>query len=355
VRFVLAIGVCLAAAATACAQVAAPPPAAISAAPAASPGSVPFTSWALANVHPAVARIVAPGNGTISYGSGTLVHAEGQFGLVVTNWHVINEATAPVSVHFPDGFYSLGTIESVDRDWDLALISIRKPNAAPVALAGKAPQPGETLTIAGYGSGHYRAASGACTQYVAPGLEFPYEMVEVAVSARQGDSGGPIFNSNGELAGVLFGEGQGRTSGSYCGRVRWFLSSVVPKLNQRGAIAATTGLKPIPARPTGIAAAPGQPQVQPPATAKDELLAQGGGVAAQSSAWQSAPMDDDQAPPLAATNAPEGELPQVKQLGWHDIAGESLGEQAKTVLAAVGVLAIILQVLRLLSREPAAA
>ena len=48
-------------------------------------------------------------------------------------------------------------------------------------------------------------------------------MVEVAVSARQGDSGGPIFNSRGELAGVLFGEGHGRTSGSYCGRVRWFL------------------------------------------------------------------------------------------------------------------------------------
>ena len=86
------------------------------------------------------------------------------------------------------------------------------------------------LTIAGYGSGNYRAASGLCTQYVAPGTRFPYEMVEVAVSARQGDSGGPIFNSRGELAGVLFGEGGGRTSGSYCGRVRWFLSSVVPSV-----------------------------------------------------------------------------------------------------------------------------
>ncbi len=40
--------------------------------------------------------------------------------------------------------------------------------------------------------------------------------------------GGPIFNSRGEMAGVLFGEGHGRTAGSYCGRVQWFLSSVVP-------------------------------------------------------------------------------------------------------------------------------
>ena len=30
--------------------------------------------------------------------------------------------------------------------------------------------------------------------------------------------------------------------------------------------------------------------------------------------------------------------PDVIQIGWHDIAGESLGEQAKTVLAGIGVL-----------------
>ncbi len=179
-------------------------------------------------IHPAVARIVAPGRGSVSYGSGTLVYADDQRGVVITNWHVVNEAAAPISVHFPDGFYSLGTVQAADRDWDLAAIVIRKPNVQPVPLAAAAPRPGEVLTIAGYGPGTYRAASGLCTQYVAPGTTFPYEMVEVAVSARQGDSGGPIFNGRGELAGVLFGEGGGRTSGSYCGRVRWFLSSVVP-------------------------------------------------------------------------------------------------------------------------------
>ncbi len=83
------------------------------------------------------------------------------------------------------------------------------------------------LTIAGYGSGKYCAASGPCTQYVAPGLTFPFEMVELAAAARQGDSGGPIFNTRGELAGVLFGAGEGRTSGSYCGRVQWFLDSIL--------------------------------------------------------------------------------------------------------------------------------
>jgi S1-C subfamily serine protease len=84
------------------------------------------------------------------------------------------------------------------------------------------------LTIAGYGSGDYRAAAGRCTQYVAPDSNQPFEMVELDTAARQGDSGGPIFNSRGELAGVLFGTGHGTTSGSYCGRVRGFLESVLP-------------------------------------------------------------------------------------------------------------------------------
>ena len=124
-RFLLAIGVCLAAVSAAGARSPAPREAA----------SQQFSAWAQTNIHPAVARIVAPGQGSISYGSGTLVYADDRYGLVVTNWHVINEATGPISVHFPDGFYSLGSVETVDRDWDLALIAIRKPTASPVALA----------------------------------------------------------------------------------------------------------------------------------------------------------------------------------------------------------------------------
>jgi len=37
---------------------------------------------------PAVARIVVPEKDGISYGSGTLIDARGQFGLVISNWHV---------------------------------------------------------------------------------------------------------------------------------------------------------------------------------------------------------------------------------------------------------------------------
>jgi hypothetical protein len=316
---------------------------------------IPPTSAATqaANIHPAVARIVAPSQGSVSYGSGTLVYADQQAGLVVTNWHVINEASGSISVHFPDGFYSLGSVVRVDRDWDLALIAIRKPNATPVPLASAAPRPGEVLTIAGYGSGDYRAASGYCTQYVAPGTTFPFEIVEVAVSARQGDSGGPIFNAQGELAGVLFGEGNGRTSGSYCGRVRWFLSSVVPDGPTGNALIAAASLPPAVVNER-IAVQPASRQVEPdlpmvaiaPTPTMQTIHVPAPAAATNSAATLAAVPSAPAGQPLAAVT------PAVESLGWEDFAGTTWGEQAKTVLALVGVLGLIFHVLRWLGAAP---
>ncbi|HEY2411425.1 MAG TPA: serine protease [Pirellulaceae bacterium] len=177
---------------------------------------------------PAVARIVVPEKDGISYGSGTLIDARGQFGLVVSNWHVVRDAAGQITVEFPDGFKSPAEVVKTDKDWDLAALSIYRPRVSPIPVTAVAPQPGESLTIGGYGSGDWRMASGRCTQYLAPGVDFPHEMVELATEARQGDSGGPILNQRGELAGVLFGSGPGYTSGSYGGRVLQFLGTVVP-------------------------------------------------------------------------------------------------------------------------------
>ena len=201
------------------------------------PGHLAFQSTAASGVdftsqqpHPSVARIVVPEGEATSYGSGTLVDVRDQYGLVVTNWHVVRDGTGEVEVIFADGFRSKARPLKVDADWDLAALVIWRPTAAPVKLAATAPQPGEQLTICGYGSGNYRAATGRCTQYYAPAENLPQHMVELDVEARQGDSGGPIFNARGELAGVLFGAGQGTTLGSFGGRVENFLASLAPNI-----------------------------------------------------------------------------------------------------------------------------
>ena len=176
--------------------------------------------------HPAVARIVAPEQASTSLGSGVLVDINRNQGLVLTNWHVVRDSRSAVLVQFPDGFQSAGTVVRWDEAWDLAALVIWKPAATPVSIAAADPAIGEILTIAGFGRGPYREESGPCTEYLSPGTGYPQEFVELRARARQGDSGGPILNGRGELAGVLFGQSDGRTIGSCSTRVRTFLATV---------------------------------------------------------------------------------------------------------------------------------
>ncbi|MDR1963024.1 MAG: serine protease [Planctomycetaceae bacterium] len=181
---------------------------------------------------PNVVRLVAFDQSGQSFGSGSYIGNYGEYGLILSNWHVIYGADGLVHIHFPNGFSSYGAVILSDRKWDLALIVIsRPPGSVPLLpISQTTPKPGDPLWIAGYGSGSYRLAGGRCVRYLAPeipqdGSAPQYEIVDLSVSARQGDSGGPILNSRGELAGVLFGSDMIRnTAGSYCERVNRFLN-----------------------------------------------------------------------------------------------------------------------------------
>lgn len=286
--------------------------------------------------HPAVVRVLAEEVDGIAQGSGTLVGVQGPYGLIVTNWHVVRDASGAVTVVFPDGFRSAARVLKVDRDWDLAALLIWRPSVTAVPLAQQAPRPGDPLTIAGYGSGTYRTASGRCTQYVAPSDHHPFEIVEVATTARQGDSGGPIFNQRGELAGVLFGSDGGATAGSYSGRIRHFLASAWPPAEppDQSAVARTGAGEPRP--PVHRL-----PDVEPPAEQVSQLtpLPPLGRTATPG------PSDPDLSPPSLAP--PEEPVPTpAATVQWSDLAGTTLYEQVKTVLAVIGLAAVFLRLTR---------
>jgi len=327
--------------------------------------------------HPAVARIVVPEPDGTTYGSGTLVDVRGEYGLVVTNWHVVETVRQELWVEFADGFRSAGKLLKVDRDWDLAAIAIWRPNGQPVALSKVAPKPGDELVIAGFGNGPFRAARGQCLQYVTPSLELPLEMVQVTAAARNGDSGGPIFNANGELAGVLFGTGEGVTSGSYCGRVNEFLASVLPKEPPRQTVAPTDHgdlfSKPSTTKPVAdladnasVVEPPIAPEVAshaPPATVSDFGLQD----AVESPAAvdpEPAPLD---APPTARFGRPPDRDTEVdhseappqatisSEVEWLELAGTSTPERLKTALAIIGLCTLIWHTVRIVGcgRTPA--
>jgi serine protease Do len=359
-------------------------------------GRDPSSAASGARPHPAVVRVIVPGENSTSLGSGALVAVSDKLGLVLTNWHVVCEATGPIVVAFPDGFRSGATLIQTDRDWDLAALAIWRPNVEPIPLASEAPRPGELLTIAGYGKDSYRAVTGRCTQYVAPGQNYPFEMVELSAGARQGDSGGPIFNSRGELAGVLFGAALGRTTGSYCGRVRQFLATTTGDFQRLEASSTMLAQQPPPTVSTGSRqqASAGEYAQQLPA---DRYASGWGPQRSPSAIAAGSPPDASQASPdkrqteperprgsmpvasipagtrvaadsvapnraqassdsgstsLPPQSSPQGSAvtPEPNQpLRWEDIAGSTRGEQLKTLLAAIGVLAILFHGLRLLS------
>ena len=288
--------------------------------------------------HPAVARIIVPEDGAIAYGSGSLVAVRDQHGLVVTNWHVVRDAAGLVEVVFPDGFRSHARPIKVDQDWDLAALVIWRPNVEPVKIAAQPPRQGDILTIHGYGRGKYRIATGRCTNYYSPQPNFPHEMLELDVEARQGDSGGPIFNQQGELAGVLFGAGQGTTMGSFAPRVRNFLAAVAPDLDQvnsQSQVAVADRPPPIVNLPN--ASSPGDTNAMypsapwsPPRTARNDAANQSRGNSAQ----------------LVSTNAPH-ESTSAQSLSWNDLSRTDWYEPLKTALAAVGIAVIALRVVKL--------
>lgn len=316
--------------------------------------------------HPAVVRIVVDdGGGGFSLGSGVLVDVRDRFGLVVTNWHVVRDAQGAIQVHFADGFQSAAQAAKLDADWDLAALVIWRPPAAPAPIAESAPRLGDRLTICGYGPGIYRAASGRCTRYYAPRVDYPLHVVELDVEARQGDSGGPIFNERGEVAGILFGAGSGTTLGSYGGRVQWFLASLAPDIGAapreppgqaRAQFAATAGTRGSSAGrpaggqgggPSGDAASlagrrgPSASVRQREAAATSESGDDRGG-ASLAELWRAA----EGAPSAAAAARPQ----RAEVEGPIGAAGREgrgrLLEHLKSALAAIGLIALSRQALR---------
>ncbi|HEX3872249.1 MAG TPA: serine protease [Pirellulales bacterium] len=286
--------------------------------------------------HPAVVRVMVPEREFMSLGSGTLVDVNEAVGLIVTNWHVVQSAKDGITVVFPDGFRSAAQLIKTDRQWDLAALVCARPNVAPVKLSPMAPRPGEMLTIAGYGAGNYRSATGRCTQYFAPSPTAPNEIVELEADARQGDSGGPIFNSRGELAGVLFGEAKGMTSGSYCGRVDRFLKEAF----------AGGGL------PMKFDAPPPAPRrdTQPPAPMRQSSFPRDNVPALRTSSSvfpkASEPVDQLSSSSVGQTLEPRAPSHESSKFDWQALLGQTPFDVMKTFLAFVGLLSLLSLMLR---------
>jgi hypothetical protein len=326
--------------------------------------------------HPAVVRVIASEANGASLGTGALVAVDDAHGLVVTNWHVVRDATGPITVVFPDGFRCGALLLKSDRDWDLAALAIQRPRADPLPLATLPPRLGESLSIAGYGpEGAYRAIAGRCVKYHTPGGNLPHEILEVDVEARRGDSGGPICNSRGEIAGILFGAAGnpwsgGYTMGSYCGRVRQFLavayldfqrlpvgSSVISQSTARQPATSAAIASSSPPSKEGSIGFVVQPRQSLPESPMSPARA---GAYSQSLGEKTGPVrasfaadgktdgrgPSSSSPALPSPASPVAQLSPVTPASQSEVP-LSLADQIKSVLAVIGIIAILFHGMRL--------
>jgi len=172
---------------------------------------------------PFVCRISNQVGRTASIGSGTLVCKGRDYGVVLTCAHLLDVGAGRLSVRFPGGRSYAGSVIAKNCQHDLAFIKLTpRPTEDIATMATDYAKRGDRVTHAGYGkTGQYTEISGSVIGYRSwsGNSNGRAEVLSVTGGSRQGDSGGPILNAQGELVGVLATTDGKSTQGIFNGRI----------------------------------------------------------------------------------------------------------------------------------------
>lgn len=140
----------------------------------------------------------------LDHGTGVIVGDN----LVLTNNHVVS-GTESVSVSKGSSEFK-STIVAVDKEWDLALLKTDGLNYDPIQISrDDAFDRDGRYVVGGYGPGpdrKWKQSEVAFHEMAGlPGRSEYHFVVLKGYAVRNGDSGGPIVNRNGELSGIIFG------------------------------------------------------------------------------------------------------------------------------------------------------
>jgi len=226
-----------------------------------------------------------------SWGSGVYLGDR----IVLTAAHVFRGEPQIAGVWFPDGSAFSGSLKAADEQWDQAVVELnRYPEHPGTLMAQENPQRGDEVYAAGYGrSNTVQLIRGRVTSYSTSRVgDFSDWFTVAGGAAEPGSSGGPIFNSRGEVIGCLWGSRPQEqvTVAVVAGRTQRFLLPWNARLAEvRARLAAQCGpqgcpppmqMQPLPrgGRPTIVAPSPNMtplpaPQQQsPPTTSAPPIL-----------------------------------------------------------------------------------
>lgn len=184
--------------------------------------------------HETIVRIAIQEPRTIAYGSGTIVDVRQGQASILTCSHLFmdRKPDGKITVLVNGKAYGAVLVDS-DAVWELALLKIPDPGVRRVLLTETTPKMGEKFFLSGFGPGAYRQVSGQLVAFTAPVVpgkkEMPFDFAEFSCAVREGDSGGPILDTRGRLAGVVWGKLAATSHGICFPRIRNFLRGSLPK------------------------------------------------------------------------------------------------------------------------------
>ena len=137
-----------------------------------------------------------------AFGSGFIIDPSG---LIVTNRHVVENAL-DVTVILPDGTALPAKLRGAGRTIDIALLEVSPPQAAPHSDLGRQRQGAGRRSGAGGGQSvrHRRIGQRRNRQRQEPRHpDTPFDdYIQTDAAINHGNSGGPLFNTRGEVIGV---------------------------------------------------------------------------------------------------------------------------------------------------------
>lgn len=149
-----------------------------------------------------------PTSGSVS-GSGFIISANGY---IMTNYHVIEDAYVggyDVKVMLHDGTTYTADITGFDRDNDIAVLKIDADGLTPVTIGNSDPLGvGDTVYAIGNPLGEldYTMTSGiisATDRVITTDESTSINMFQFDAAVNSGNSGGPVYNSVGQVVGVV--------------------------------------------------------------------------------------------------------------------------------------------------------
>ena len=136
----------------------------------------------------------------IAQGSGFLVSKDG---VIVTNYHVISEGSAAV-VKFPDGaFHVVDGVLASDKARDIAVIKARGQNFRMLPLGNSdRVQVGEDIVAIGNPLSLESTVSNGIVSGIRAVEKEGGKYLQITAPISPGSSGGPLFNTAGEVIGI---------------------------------------------------------------------------------------------------------------------------------------------------------